>query len=275
MQVTFDQIRHSFGFLFRNEDCAQEAFRLMPGWSTLVYMICSDITKAAARAGVSKGELKEYPSINRIDEEDGYLVFEIETDNTALKLVIQRNIINPMVEKSTNTCMVCAAHCEHITHGIERSLCVVCESYYQRKQYSRMDSVEFMGREEAESRKPMATVAVISITQTMDEPVKLKDGWHSVHRVSFDDVDPNNRGPYEMPHDHEDLFDEARAQALVNFVDGVASQVGSVIVHCKAGISRSAAVAKWIAETYGLDFDEDYTDHNEYVFNLLIKAAAR
>jgi predicted protein tyrosine phosphatase len=274
MQVKLDQIRHSFGFLFRNEDRAQGHFRLMPGWDTLAYMICSDITKAAVRAGVSKGALKEYPSISRIDEENGYLVFEIETDNPALKLVVQRNIINPAVVMSTKTCMVCSANCEHVATGIERLLCLLCERNYQRRQYSRLDGVEFIGRTEAESRKPMKNVAVISITQFGDEPAKLKNGWHSILRMEFDDVDPNKRN-HNMPHDHEDLLDIDRAQAIVHFVDGVASQTDGIIVHCKAGISRSVAVAKWISEAYGLDFDEDYTDYNEYVLSLLTKAAAR
>lgn len=275
MQIQLDQIRNSFQFLFRNEDRAQDHFRLMPGWSTLVYMVCADITKAAARAGVSKDELREYPSITRIDEENGFLVFEIETENPALKLVVQRNIINPMVEKSTKTCMVCSANCKHVASGVERSLCTVCERNYQRRQYAKVDRVEFMGRSDAESRSPQSNVAVISITQFADDPAALKEGWHSVHRVEFDDLDPNKRSIYECPHDHEDLFDDERAQAIVDFVDSVASEVDGIIIHCKAGISRSAAVAKWIATAYGLDFDEEYTDHNEYVLNLLTKAAAR
>lgn len=275
MQIQLDQIRNSFTFLFRNEDRVQENFRMMPGWATLAYMICSDITKATVRAGVSKDELKEYPYITRLDEENGRLVFEIETNSPALKLVIQRNIINPIIDKSSKTCMVCAANCEHVASGVERSLCPICERNYQRRQYSQLELVEFMGRADAESRSPQSNVAVISITQLADEPAALREGWHSIHRVVFDDVDPNKRNQFECMHDHEDLLDDERAQAIVDFVDSVASEVDTVIVHCKAGISRSAAVAKWIATAYGLDFDEEYSDHNEYVYGLLTKAAAR
>jgi len=273
MRLNLNQIRQSFQFLFRAEDRAQEKFKLMPGWSTLVYMICSDITKATARAGVSKDELQEYPSFTRLDEENGRLIFEIETSNEGLKLVLKKNIIKPMIEMSAKTCMVCGTNCEHVASGIERSLCTVCERNYQRQQYSRIESVEFISRTDAEARTPQSNVAVISIIELGDDPAALKDGWHAVHRSVFDDLDPNKSGLGE--HDHERPMDHDDARSIVDFVDRVASEVDGIIVHCKAGISRSAAVAKWIATAYGLDFDEDYTDHNEYVYDMLVKAAER
>lgn len=273
MRLNLNQIRQSFQFLFRAEDRAQESFRLMPGWSTLVYMICSDITKAAARAGVSKDELQEYPSITRIDEENGRLIFEIETSSEGLKLVLKKNIIEPMVAMSTKTCMVCGTNCEHVAAGIERSLCTTCERNYQRRQFSRIESVEFISRTDAEARTAMPNIALISITELGDDPPALKDGWHAVHRSIFDDLDPHKSGLGE--HDHERPIDVDDARAIVEFVDSVAQEADGIVVHCRAGISRSAAVAKWIAEAYGLDFDEDYTDHNEYVYDMLTKAAER
>ncbi|OIQ89558.1 dual specificity phosphatase, catalytic domain [mine drainage metagenome] len=270
-----NQIRSSFQSLFRNQDRVKENFRLMSGWSTLVYMICSDIVKTTARAGVSKDELQEYPYITKLDEENGRLVFEVETSSQALKLVLKKNIIEPMTVMSTKTCMVCAANCEHVAAGIERSLCTVCERNYQRRQYSRLDSVEFISRVAAESRKPESNIAVISITELGDDPAALKEGWHTIYRARFDDLNPVNREPFEPPHDHEDPIDDARAKSIVDFVDGIAPEVDGIVVHCRAGISRSAAVAKWIAQAYGLDFDEDYTAHNEFVYDMLIKAAER
>ncbi len=52
------------------------------------------------------------------------------------------------------------------------------------------------------------------------------------------------------------------AHAIVNFVHQVAE---GIVVHCRAGISRSAAVSKWIAETYQLPFDHDYQHYNKLV----------
>lgn len=275
MQIQLDQIRLSFQYLFRNEHRAEEQFKLMLGWSTLVYMICSDITKVTARAGVSKDELQEYPYITKLDEENGRLIFEIETSSQALKLVLKKNVIEPMILMSTKTCMVCGVNCEHVSAGIERSLCTTCERNYQRRQYSRLESVEFISRIKAEARTPQSNVAVISIIELGDDPAELKDGWHAIYRARFDDLNPVKREPFEPPHDHEDPVDDARAKSIVEFVDGIASEVDSIVVHCRAGISRSAAVAKWIATAYGLDFDEDYTAHNEFVYNMLIKAAEK
>jgi predicted protein tyrosine phosphatase len=61
----------------------------------------------------------------------------------------------------------------------------------------------------------------------------------------------------------------------VDFVHRVAPKVVGIVVHCHAGISRSGAVAKWIAEQYKLDFNQDYQLFNKHVYRQLVEAEQR
>jgi protein-tyrosine phosphatase len=91
-------------------------------------------------------------------------------------------------------------------------------------------------------------------------------GWHAVHRLEFHDIE------VEMPDEPFDLMSEQQAQDLVKFVHSIVSDVEGIIVHCRAGISRSATVAKWIAEVYGIKFNYAYDRYNMHVYKLLVEA---
>lgn len=69
------------------------------------------------------------------------------------------------------------------------------------------------------------------------------------------------------------MFDLAHALEVIDFVERM-ERAGctEILVHCKMGISRSAAVALWIEMKYGLlqnEFQEQYSEHNRVVFRLL------
>lgn len=113
---------------------------------------------------------------------------------------------------------------------------------------------------EASTAPADATWSVISITSS--EPAALQDGWHDVLRLKFDDIDVPE-APYIM-------FGETHAQQIKEFmeksnVDGVTG----IIVHCHAGVSRSAGIAKWIADTYNLPFPSSYMLYNKHVNKVL------
>lgn len=65
---------------------------------------------------------------------------------------------------------------------------------------------------------------------------------------------------------------EKDARLIKIFVERVAPDIDVLLVHCAAGISRSAAVAKWIARRYSLSFDGQYKNYNHYVLRLLDEA---
>ena len=69
------------------------------------------------------------------------------------------------------------------------------------------------------------------------------------------------------------LMTHEQAQAIVDFVREVAPNVNGIMVHCRAGISRSAAVVKWISGEYQLPFNINYEKYNAFVYRLLKLAA--
>lgn len=128
--------------------------------------------------------------------------------------------------------------------------------------------VIFVGRATAETTPGWGDWAVVSITEPgFPGEAKLMDGWHSVCRVFFHDVDPNV--PCGEPHT---LMSEADAFKITQFVREVAPGVDGILVHCKAGVSRSAAVAKWIAKQFDVPFNHQYDRYNKFVYDMLIKA---
>lgn len=134
-----------------------------------------------------------------------------------------------------------------------------------------INKILFVGRATAETTTGWDHWAMISISEPVSAlgEAKLLKGWNAVHRLEFHDIE------VEMPDEPYVLLDELQAQELVNFVRSVASEVEGIIVHCRAGISRSAAVAKWIAETYEIEFNHEYPHYNKHVYRLLVEANER
>lgn len=53
------------------------------------------------------------------------------------------------------------------------------------------------------------------------------------------------------------LFSSAQAIEIINWIESTPPNA-PIIVHCEAGISRSAAVAKFIIDTYNYTLEPDY-----------------
>lgn len=133
-----------------------------------------------------------------------------------------------------------------------------------------IEQVVFVNRKTAETRPGDPWWALISISQPGD-PAQLIDGWHAVHRVDFHDADPD-RTTTRKRKEVRVVMDAKQAKEINKFVKDVAPNVRGILVHCQGGISRSAAVAKWIAELYSLQFDHSYALHNKHVYRLLCEA---
>lgn len=63
--------------------------------------------------------------------------------------------------------------------------------------------------------------------------------------VNFDDT--------EHPCAGLAMFDIDMARQIMNETDARAHSEASILVHCQAGMSRSAAVAKWLADNHGYE----------------------
>ena len=141
-----------------------------------------------------------------------------------------------------------------------------------------IDHLTFLSRREAEAATPSEHIAVISITEPFAARPRL-DGWHwhRVLRLEFHDIDPgkitDQRARTLATLRHE-LFTHVQAREIIAFVRRIQSNgVAGIMVHGEAGTSRSAAVARWIADRHGLPLSEQATAaHNRYVYRMLEEA---
>lgn len=129
--------------------------------------------------------------------------------------------------------------------------------------------VNFINRGSMQNMHPLPNWAAVSISEQTE--TKLKQGWYAVHRAFFHDVDPLINKTNE-PHI---LMNASHAEDIVAFVESVAPHVEILFVNCQGGISRSAAVAKWVAERFDLPFDQHYAQYNQHVYMLMCEAGQR
>ena len=128
----------------------------------------------------------------------------------------------------------------------------------------RFQEVRFMPQAYAVQLTPMADTALISITGPASE-AQLKYGWNHLLRLEFHDADIEEfEGCL--------LFDQDMARQVIQFVESLPDHVTRFYVHCHAGISRSAGVAKFVAEMTESPFNKDYSSYNRLVYSTLRKA---
>lgn len=115
-------------------------------------------------------------------------------------------------------------------------------------------------------------VAIISITGSHDDDAILHPNFKKILRLKFDDIDqeilddPRNRRVYKG-------INSEQADLIIAFVEELLDDEEEwyVVVHCHAGISRSAAVSKYISDRADLHFPEDYKVYNKMVYSRLLK----
>lgn len=122
---------------------------------------------------------------------------------------------------------------------------------------------------------PSPARVVVSITDPDTPPALLGEGFRDVLRVGFWDVS----APFELAGEWLAPITPGQARTIVRFLDGWARSEDrlELICHCEAGVSRSAAVARFAAERYGLDLPHpaDYPFANAAVRRELDRASRR
>jgi predicted protein tyrosine phosphatase len=143
-----------------------------------------------------------------------------------------------------------------------------------REQSKMIKRVEFISRFQAAKIKPNREhEALISIAEP-GEDRDLHDSWKHFLHLDFHDTDAHaNNGKHwsALPvlNGKYTSFDKEHANQIIKFVSELPNEVDSVIVHCHAGISRSAAVARFIADMYFLEHDYGYDLYNRRVYSTL------
>lgn len=126
--------------------------------------------------------------------------------------------------------------------------------------------VIFVSQHRAERMIPPRDAALISITDASSRPANLQAGWAAVLRVSFDDVDPLT---FADEAESPGAIGEDEVVEMAAFAADQAGRCRRLVVHCKHGVSRSAAVARAICHAANLPFPPAYEKYNRYVFMVL------
>lgn len=131
----------------------------------------------------------------------------------------------------------------------------------------------FISQFEAEhyNISPKSNCVIISITGTDSEDAILDKNWKKILRLKFDDIV------------QDELLNKIRKKVYRGITIDQAKQIKTFVeelladntpwqcfVHCYAGVSRSAAVSKYISQKANLDFPEDYIVYNPKVFKTLV-----
>lgn len=113
-------------------------------------------------------------------------------------------------------------------------------------------SVCFISRKEFESRCPLPNEVAISIGDPDQETPRILEDYEDSVRLRFLDLEPKECWKHGL--DPAACMTVTQAEELANFIqcNHAQKEAISVVVHCEAGVSRSAAVALTIATYAGL-----------------------
>lgn len=159
-----------------------------------------------------------------------------------------------------------------------------------------LKSIRFLSQNNFENRLRLPeneTSIAISITDPNARAARAPRGLEALLKLSFDDTCEEDFGieAGSLPDVHSDaekgvrlflcddeLFDAVDAKRILEFLRSYADkpQPYAVYVHCRAGVSRSAAVALFVRERFGcpMDLDADVSRANKRVLRVLNKLAS-
>jgi len=115
-----------------------------------------------------------------------------------------------------------------------------------------------------------------AITRGSSPPKLIEAAWSQILRLEFHDADGSGRSidhriTEVVDKNQLSLFTEHQAIEILKFLRSNQDNHTQVIVHCEGGISRSAAVSKFVAQIYNLEFPEGYSLYNRHVFSTLLR----
>jgi predicted protein tyrosine phosphatase len=115
-----------------------------------------------------------------------------------------------------------------------------------------------------------SSYALISIRDSDAKPIRLPNpsGPREILHLAFDDSEPVAGIKFSR---EIQLMSADQAREIWRFVDKHKSQVGAFVIHCKAGMSRSPAVAAALALYLKLDEQKILRKYqpNRFVYDLM------
>lgn len=115
-----------------------------------------------------------------------------------------------------------------------------------------------------------------SVTMGSYRPRLIEAAWSKILKQEFHDADASGRSidsrlAEVIEKNQLVLFTEDQATEILKFLRLHQDDHTQAIVHCEGGISRSAAVSKFIAQIYNLEFIDGYSLYNRHVYSTLTK----
>jgi predicted protein tyrosine phosphatase len=144
--------------------------------------------------------------------------------------------------------------------------------------------IRVLNQAQAENETWTKPVAIISITGLSPADIKENENVHGILRLVFADQDPNRwisqgatsedfAGLFKL---HK-LMTVEHGEQIKEFVDNHKNHVDEIVVHCEAGISRSAGVAVGLSLVHNGDDGGFYDTHgpNAFVKMMVMRAYGR
>lgn len=120
-------------------------------------------------------------------------------------------------------------------------------------------------------RKKIALISIVSPDDDEEGETTsphLDGYWYKVLYLRFHDIDTTKCSDEWVA--RSTPFNDEHVQQIKEFLNLVENNVDGVWVHCEAGISRSAAVAKYIDLKYDSKvFPDSYSLYNKFIYGKL------
>ena len=133
----------------------------------------------------------------------------------------------------------------------------------------RQPEVVILSQTRAESYIPSGDEVCISVTDPGKLPARLSDRFAAILRLCFTDITE----PTGLESDV--LFTDDHAREIVTFVRGW-READRIVVHCRAGLSRSPGIAIGLCELFGwssvADLEKEHAMCNRFVRRELVRA---
>lgn len=133
-----------------------------------------------------------------------------------------------------------------------------------------IDSLEYLSLDEAMQFVPDKSTVAISILSPRRVPAALHADINPILRLYFEDTTARED---EQP--RAGVFSEEQARQVIDFIREHHGHPESrhLLIHCEAGISRSAAVAVFAASECRLPLTGQFAFLNPWVLGMLVKIA--